>query len=173
MICSNSTHTTSRSCLSHSREPCKWVDADLEVLWARQQNVAGSSTRCNGAAKILPCRLYQDTETWGSPIPAPNGTVVPRVHSPLLAWVFENCITALSIWKPLCRVKCPCPEQGQNLNSELSSAIFVPILPTYINNNIFQKLITIFSNLTEPEDHDQTIHRVPVNRLIVILRFYG
>ena len=23
------------------------------------------------------------------------------------------------------------------------------------------------------EDHDQTIHRVPVNGLIVILRFYG
>ena len=25
---------------------------------------------------------------------------------------------------------------------------------------------------TEPEDHDQTIHRVPVNELIVLLRFY-
>ena len=25
---------------------------------------------------------------------------------------------------------------------------------------------------TEPEDHDQTIHRVPVNGLLVILRFY-
>ena len=37
----------------------------------------------------------------------------------------------------------------------LPCAIFTPILPT------------------EPEDHDQTIHRVPVNGLIVILRFYG
>ena len=26
---------------------------------------------------------------------------------------------------------------------------------------------------TESEDHDQAIHRVPVNGLIVILRFYG
>ena len=47
-----------------------------------------------------------------------------------------------------------CPEQGQNPNSQLSSPIFAPNLPT------------------EPEDHDQTIHRVPVNGLIVILRFY-
>ena len=53
------------------------------------------------------------------------------------------------------RVNCPCLEQGQNPNSQLSSAIFAPIL---------QK---------EPEDHDQTIHRVPVNELIVLLRFYG
>ena len=28
------------------------------------------------------------------------------------------------------RVNCPCPEQGRNLNSQLSSAIFAPILPT-------------------------------------------
>ena len=56
--------------------------------------------------------------------------------------------------KGLGRVNCPCPEQGQNLNSQLSSALFVPILPT------------------EPEDHDQAIHRVPVNGLIVILRFH-
>ena len=34
---------------------------------------------------------------------------------------------------------------------EMSSAIFAPI----------------------SENHDQTIHRVPVNGLIVILRFYG
>ena len=27
--------------------------------------------------------------------------------------------------------------------------------------------------LTEPENHDQTIHRVPVNEFIVILMFYG
>ena len=53
------------------------------------------------------------------------------------------------------RVNCPCPEQGQNLNSQHSSAISAPILPT------------------EPEDHDQSIHRVPVNELIVIFRFYG
>ena len=53
------------------------------------------------------------------------------------------------------RVNCPCPEQGRNLNSQLSSAIIPPALPT------------------EPDDHDQTIHRVLVNGLIVILRFYG
>ena len=53
------------------------------------------------------------------------------------------------------KVNCPCPEQGRNPNSQLLSAVFGPILPT------------------EPEDHDQTIHRVPVNGLIVILRFYG
>ena len=53
------------------------------------------------------------------------------------------------------RVNCPCPEQGRNPNSRLSSAIFARILPT------------------EPENHDQTIHTVPVNGLIVILRFYG
>ena len=51
----------------------------------------------------------------------------------------------------LARVNCPCPEQGLYPNSQLSSAIFAPILPT------------------EPEDHDQTIHRVPVNELIVLL----
>ena len=39
----------------------------------------------------------------------------------------------------------------RNQNSQLSSVIFAPILRT------------------EPEDHDQTIHRVPVNDLIVIL----
>ena len=43
----------------------------------------------------------------------------------------------------------------RNLNSQLSSSIFAPILPT------------------EPEDHDQTIHKVSVNGLIVILRFCG
>ena len=53
------------------------------------------------------------------------------------------------------RVNCPCPKQGRNLNSQLPIAIFAPILPT------------------EPEDHEQTIHRIPVNGLIVILRFYG
>ena len=52
-------------------------------------------------------------------------------------------------------VNCPSPEQGRNSNSQLSSATFVPILPT------------------EPEDCDHTIHGVPVNRLIGILRFYG
>ena len=52
-------------------------------------------------------------------------------------------------------VKFPLLEQGRNPNSQLSSAIFAIILPT------------------EPEDHDQTICRVPVNGLIVILRFYG
>ena len=46
------------------------------------------------------------------------------------------------------RVNCPCPEHGRNLNSQLSSAIFAPILPT------------------EPEDHDETIDRFPVNGLI-------
>ena len=53
------------------------------------------------------------------------------------------------------RVNCPCPEQGRNPNSQLSNSVFAPILPT------------------ESEDHDQTIHRVPVNGLVVILRFYG
>ena len=53
------------------------------------------------------------------------------------------------------RVNCPCPEQGGTPNSQLSSAIFAPILPI------------------EPDDHDQIIHRVPVNGLIVILRFFG
>ena len=52
-------------------------------------------------------------------------------------------------------VNCSCPEQGQNPNSQLSIAIFAPMLPI------------------EPGDHDQTIHRVPVKKLIVILRFYG
>ena len=47
------------------------------------------------------------------------------------------------------------PEQGRNPISRHSSAIFAPTLPTAL------------------EDHDQTIHRVPVNGLIVILRFYG
>ena len=37
----------------------------------------------------------------------------------------------------------------------LSSAIFATLLPI------------------EPQDHDQTIHKVPVNELIAILRFYG
>ena len=44
-------------------------------------------------------------------------------------------------------VNCPCPEQGQNPNSQLSSAIYAPILPT------------------EPKDNDQTICRAPVNGL--------
>ena len=55
------------------------------------------------------------------------------------------------------RVNCPVPnrsEQGQNQNSQLLSIIFAPI------------------SRTEPQDHNQTIHRVPVNGLIVILRFY-
>ena len=46
-------------------------------------------------------------------------------------------------------VNCPCPEQGRNSNSQLSSAIYAPILPT------------------EPKDNDQTIRRVPVNELNV------
>ena len=49
----------------------------------------------------------------------------------------------------------PCPEQGRNPNSQLSSVIFAPILRT------------------EPKDRDQTIHRVSVNGLIVTLMFYG
>ena len=64
-----------------------------------------------------------------------------------------RCHISLSV--AAARVNYPCPEQGRNPNSQLSSAIFAPILRT------------------EPEDHDQTIHRVPVNELIVLLRFYG
>ena len=52
-------------------------------------------------------------------------------------------------------VNCPGPEQGRNPNSQLSSAIYAPILPT------------------EPKDNDQNIRRVPVNGLNVILMFYG
>ena len=54
----------------------------------------------------------------------------------------------------ICRVNCPCPEQ-RRIRSQLLSEIFDPIL------------------LTEPEDHDQTIHMVAVNGLIVTLSFYG
>ena len=48
------------------------------------------------------------------------------------------------------RVNCPCPEQGRNPNSQLSSAISPSILPI------------------EPQDHNQLIHRNPVNGLIMI-----
>ena len=41
------------------------------------------------------------------------------------------------------------------IEADIDIGIFAPILPT------------------EPEDHEQTIHRVPVNGLIVIPRFYG
>ena len=51
------------------------------------------------------------------------------------------------------RVNCPCPEQGRNPNSQLSSAISPSILPI------------------EPQDHNQLIHRNPVNGLIMIFRF--
>ena len=47
----------------------------------------------------------------------------------------------------------PCPEQGQNLNSQLSSAISASILPI------------------EPQDHTQPICRNPVNGLVMIFRF--
>ena len=50
------------------------------------------------------------------------------------------------------RVNCPCPEQGQNPNSQLSSAISASIIPI------------------EPQEHNQLIHRVPVNGLAMILR---
>ena len=52
------------------------------------------------------------------------------------------------------RVNCPCPEQGRNPNRQLSSAKSAPILPT------------------ESEGCDQTVHRVPLNGLMVILGFY-
>ena len=45
------------------------------------------------------------------------------------------------------RVNCPCPEQGRNPNSQLSSVISASILPI------------------EPQDHNQSIHRNPVNGL--------
>ena len=48
------------------------------------------------------------------------------------------------------RVNCPCPEQGRNPNGQLSSVMFAPILRT------------------EPEDHDQTIHRVPALEKITL-----
>ena len=52
------------------------------------------------------------------------------------------------------RVNCPCPEQGRNPNSQLSrSAISPSILPI------------------EPQDHNQLIHRNPVNGLVMIFRF--
>ena len=51
------------------------------------------------------------------------------------------------------RVHCPCPEQGRNLNSQLSSAISASVLPI------------------EPQGHHQTIHRNPVNGLVMIFRF--
>ena len=46
------------------------------------------------------------------------------------------------------RVNCPCPEQGRNPNSQLSSAISASIIPK------------------EPEDHNQPIHRNPVNGFV-------
>ena len=51
------------------------------------------------------------------------------------------------------RVNCPCPEQGRNPNNQLSSAISAPTL------------------LIEPQDHNQPIHRNPVNSLVMIFRF--
>ena len=51
------------------------------------------------------------------------------------------------------RVNCPCPEQGRTPNSQLSSAISPSILPI------------------EPQDHNQLIHRNPVNGLVMIFRF--
>ena len=54
---------------------------------------------------------------------------------------------------PWTGVNCPCPEQGRNLNNQLSSAISDSILPI------------------EPQDHNQTIHRNPVNGLVMIFRF--
>ena len=35
--CSNFTHRTSKSCLNHSQEPCRWVDANLGVLWVESE----------------------------------------------------------------------------------------------------------------------------------------
>ena len=148
----------------------RFYGLDCKTWQGARQDAMGQPKSCPaGCIRTLRPGAAQFLPRMGQSFPGCVAHYLPEyLKIVLLPWVFEN-----SIWKPLCRVKCPCPEQGQNLNSELSSAIFVPILPTYINNNIFQKLITIFSNLTEPEDHDQTIHRVPVNRLIVILRFYG
>ena len=68
-------------------------------------------------------------------------------------------ISALSeIWPftlhLIARVNCPCPEQGQNPNSQLSSAISASVLPI------------------EPQDHNQQpIHRKRVNGLVTIFRF--
>ena len=49
-------------------------------------------------------------------------------------------------------VNCPCPEQGRNPNSQLSIAISASILPI------------------EPQDHNQPVHRNPVNGLVMIFR---
>ena len=52
------------------------------------------------------------------------------------------------------RVKYPCPEQGRNPNSQLSSAMSASLLPI------------------EPQDHSQPIHRINVNGLVMIFRLF-
>ena len=51
------------------------------------------------------------------------------------------------------RVNYPCPKQGQNPNSQLSSAISASVLPI------------------EPQDHNQPIHRIRENGLVMFFRF--
>ena len=37
-IYSSVSQRTSQSCLNHSQEPSKWVDADLAVLWVESEH---------------------------------------------------------------------------------------------------------------------------------------
>ena len=59
---------------------------------------------------------------------------------------------SIDFWKIRSRVKCPCPEQGRNPNSQLSSAMSASLLPI------------------EPQDHSQPIHRINVNGLVMIFQ---
>ena len=61
---------------------------------------------------------------------------------------------SIDFWKIRSRIKCPCPEQGRNPNSQLSSAMSASLLPI------------------EPKDHSQPIHRNPVNGLVTIFRLF-
>ena len=100
------------------------------VFLASGKNLRGADNSPPGRARVKKLNMY---------VGRVNGQIADKTED-------QSCIS---------RVNCPCPKQGQNLNSQLPSAIFAPSLPT------------------EPEDHEQIIHRVPVNGLIVILRFHG
>ena len=51
-ICSNFTHTISRSCLNHSKEPCEWVDADIRVLWVESEQKLHLKVGCSNFGRL-------------------------------------------------------------------------------------------------------------------------
>ena len=80
-ICSSFIQRTSQSCLNHSQGPCEWVNADIGVLWASLQNVAGFNDISSGQT----LRIRAELRNFGTGV-RKSGAEVEKLGQKWAAW---------------------------------------------------------------------------------------